>query len=97
MDASEVDGLTQSKPIEMEYVHALTFATGTAHLNVDDAQELQEPLFPDYRAEAPPAPKLNSPGIVAKDITAAFTSAAASMFLPEANVEYCSLLMACST
>lgn len=97
MDVSDIDGLTQSKPIEMQYVHALTSATGTAHLNMDDSQQLQEPLFPDYRAEAPPAPKLNSPGIVATDITAAFTSAAASMFLPEANVEYCSLLMACST
>lgn len=97
MDVSDLDGLTQSKPVETQYVEALTFAIGTAHLNVEDVQQLQEPLFPDYNAQAPPAPKLNSPGIVATDITAAFTSAAASMFLPEANVEYCSLLMACST
>lgn len=60
-------------------------ATEAAHLSVED-ESMSEPLFADYRAEAPPAPRLNSAGIVATDITAEFTDAASSMFMPEATL-----------
>lgn len=57
-------------------------SSDTANLGIGDGYG--DPIFADYREEPPPAPKLNTPGIVATDITKVFREAASSQFAPQA-------------